>query len=26
MIFDRGTCRVEDDPWGDERLAWRRPR
>jgi carboxylesterase type B len=26
MIFDRGTCRVEDDPWADERLAWRRPR
>jgi para-nitrobenzyl esterase len=26
MIFDRGTCAVEDDPWGDERRAWRRPR
>src|SRR5918998_1216780 len=23
MLFDRGTCRVEDDPWGTERLAWK---
>ena len=24
MLFDRGTCRVEDDPWGAERRAWKR--
>jgi para-nitrobenzyl esterase len=24
MLFDRGECRVQDDPWRDERLAWAR--
>lgn len=24
MLFDRDTCRVEDDPWGAERRAWQR--
>ena len=24
MLFDRATCRVEDDPWSAERRAWRR--
>jgi para-nitrobenzyl esterase len=24
MLFDRDTCAVEDDPWGDERRAWKR--
>jgi len=22
MIFDRGTCELRDDPWGEERRAW----
>jgi para-nitrobenzyl esterase len=22
MLFDRGTCQVQNDPWGGERQAW----